>query len=37
MLRWEDGHVFRRALDCEVDGQRKKQISSKAWKKQVEE
>ena len=31
------GHVLKRALDFEVEGQRKKETSSSAWKKQVEE
>ena len=37
MIRREDGHVLRRALDFEVDGQRKKGRSKRTWKKQVEE
>ena len=36
MLRREDGHVLRRALDIEVENQRMKR-RSKTWKKQVEE
>ena len=36
-LRREDGHVLRRALDFEVDGQRKKGKLKRAWKKLVEE
>ena len=31
-LRREDGHVLRRALDFEVDGQRKKGRPTKTWK-----
>ena len=37
VLRREDGHVFRRALDFEVDGQRNKWKPMSTWKKQVEE
>ena len=37
VLRREDGHVLRRALDYEVDGQRKKGRPKRTWKKQVEE
>ena len=37
MLRREDGHVLRRALDFEVVGQRKKGRPKRTWKKQVEE
>ena len=37
MLRREDGHVFRRELDLEVEGQRKKGRTNRAWKKQVED
>ena len=33
----EDGHVLRRALDFEADGQRKKGRPKSIWKKQVEE
>ena len=33
----EDGHVLRRALDFEVEGQRKKGRQKRNWKKQVEE
>ena len=36
-LRREDGHVLRRALDLEVEGQRKKGRLKRTWKKQVEE
>ena len=37
VLRRQDGHVFRRALDFEVEGQRKNGMLKRAWKKQVEE
>ena len=37
VLRSEDGHVLRGALDFEVDGQRKKGGPTRTWKKQVEE
>ena len=37
MLRREDGHVLRRALNFEVEGQRKKGRPKRTWKKQVEE
>ena len=37
VLRREDGHVLRRALDLEVEDQRKKGRLNKTWKKQVEE
>ena len=37
MLRREDDHVLRRALDFEVEGQRKKGRPKRTWKKQVEE
>ena len=37
MLRREDGHVLRRALDLEVEGRRKKGRPKMTWKKQVEE
>ena len=37
VLRREDGHVLRKALDFEVDGQRKKGRMKRTWKKQVEE
>ena len=36
MLRREDGHVLRTALDFEVEGQRKKGRPKRTWKKQVE-
>ena len=37
VLRREDGHVIRKALDVEVDGQRKKGRPKMTRKKQVEE
>ena len=37
VLMREDGHVLKRALDFEVEGQRKKWRLSRTWKKQVEE
>ena len=37
VLRREDGHVLRTALDFEVDGQRKKGRPKTTWKGQVEE
>ena len=37
MLRREDGHVLRRALDFEVEGQNKKGRLKRMGKKQVEE
>ena len=37
MLRREDGHVLRRALDFEVEGQTKKGRVRSTWRKQVEE
>ena len=37
VLRREDDHVLRRALDFEVDGQRKKQRWKRTWKRQVDE
>ena len=37
VLGREDGHVLRRALDFEVEGQRKKGRPKRTWKKQVEE
>ena len=37
MLRREDGHVLRRALDFEAECQRKKGRPKRTWKKQVEE
>ena len=35
VLRREDGHVWRRALDFEVEGQRKKGRLKLTWNKQV--
>ena len=37
MLRREDGHILRRALNFEVEGQWKKWKPKRTWKKQVEE
>ena len=37
ILRREDGHLLRRALDFEVDGQRKKLRPKRRWKKKFEE
>ena len=37
MLRREDDHVLRRALDYEVEGERKKVRLKRTWKKHVEE
>ena len=37
VLRREDGHIMRRALDFEVEGQRKKVWQKRTWKRQVEE
>ena len=37
VLRREDGHVLRTALDIEVKGQRKKGRLKRTWKKEVEE
>ena len=37
VLRIEDGHALRRALDSEVEGQRKKGRPKRTWKKQVGE
>ena len=37
VLRREDGHVLRRALDFEVEGQRKNWRPNRTWKGQVEE
>ena len=35
VLRREDGHVLRRALYFEVEGQRKKWRMKRSWKRQV--
>ena len=37
VLSREDGHVLIRALDFELEGQRKKYRMKRTWKKQVEE
>ena len=37
VLRREDGHVLRRALDFKVEGQRKKGRPKRTWKKQDDE
>ena len=37
VLRSDDSYVLRRALDVEVEGQRKKVRLKRTWKKQVEE
>ena len=37
VLRRKDGHVLRRALDYEVEGQRKKGRPKRTWKRLVEE
>ena len=37
MLRREAGHVLRRLLDIQVDGQWKKGKQKRMWKKRVEE
>ena len=37
VLRRENGHVLRMALNFEVEGQRKKGRQKRTWKKQVEE
>ena len=37
MVRREDGHVLRRALDIEVEGQRKKGRPKRTWKKLAQE
>ena len=37
VLRREDGHILKRALDFEVEGQRRKGRPKRMWKKQVEE
>ena len=35
MLRWDDGHVLRKALKFEVRGKRKRGRPKKTWKMQV--
>ena len=37
MFRREDSYVLRRALDFEVEGQRKKERRKSIWNKKVEE
>ena len=37
VLRSEDGHVLRKALEFEVEGRRKRGRPKRTWKKQVEE
>ena len=37
VLRRDDCHVLRKALDFEFEGQRKKVSPKRMWKKQVEE
>ena len=37
VLMRENGHVLKRALDFEVDSQRKKWRLKRTWKRQVEE
>ena len=37
VLRRENGHVLRRALDFEFECQRKKMMPKRTWKMQVEE
>ena len=37
VLRREDGHVFKRALDFEVEGERMKGRWKRTWKRQVDE
>ena len=37
VLKRKDGHVLRRALDFEVEGQTKKGRRKRTWKKQIEE
>ena len=37
VLRREDGHVMRMALDFDVEGQKKKEKPNRTWKKPVEE
>ena len=35
VLRWDDGHVLRKALEFEVKGKRKRGRPKKTWKTQV--
>ena len=37
VLRRQDGHILKKALDFEVEGRRKKERPKRTWKKQVEE
>ena len=37
VLRREDGHVLRRALDLEAEGQRKKGRPKRSWKREIDE
>ena len=37
VLRREDGHVLRRTLDFEVEGEKRKGRPKRTWKRQVEE
>ena len=37
LSRKKDGHVLRRALDFEIEGQRKKRRLKRTWRKQGEE
>ena len=36
VLRWDDGHVLRKALEFEVKGKRKRGRPKNTWKTQVE-
>ena len=36
VLRRDDGHLFRKALEFEVKGKRKRERPKKTWKTQVE-
>ena len=36
LLRRNDGHILRKALEFEVKGKRKRELSKKTWKTQVE-
>ena len=37
VLRGEDSHVLKRTLDFEVEGQRKKHMLKRTWRRQVQE
>ena len=37
VFRREDGHILRRPLDSEVEGQRRRGRPKRRWKKQAEE